>query len=49
MRKKRVSPQQEAEDYIKLKADKTGLEQQFINSFKGLFALVLVDCLFVFC
>jgi len=34
-KKKRVSPQQDAEHHIQLKIDKAGLEERFINLHKG--------------
>lgn len=35
-RRKRVNPQHDAEHYIKLKTDKTGLTEQFISPCKGI-------------
>ncbi|KAL7851399.1 hypothetical protein AOLI_G00217550 [Acnodon oligacanthus] len=35
MRRKQLSPQQDAEIYIKMKTDKPGLEEKFISSSKG--------------
>ncbi|XP_036419034.1 uncharacterized protein LOC118802695 isoform X2 [Colossoma macropomum] len=35
IRQKQLSPQQDAEIYIKMKTDKPGLEEKFISSFKG--------------
>lgn len=32
---KQVTPQQDAEQHIKLKIDKAGLEERFINLHKG--------------
>lgn len=34
-KKKRVTPQQDAEQHIELKIDKAGLEERFINLHKG--------------
>lgn len=35
VRRRRVRPQQDAEQHIKLKTDKAGLKEHFINSQKG--------------
>lgn len=34
-KKKRVTPQQDAEQHIRLQIDKAGLEEHFINLHKG--------------
>lgn len=34
-RRLRISPQQDAEMHIRLKSDKEGLKEAFVNSFKG--------------
>ncbi|XP_071059103.1 N-lysine methyltransferase KMT5A-like isoform X2 [Pseudochaenichthys georgianus] len=35
VRKRRLGPQQDAEQHIKLRTDKAGLEEHFIDQFKG--------------
>lgn len=34
-KRKRVTPQQDAEQHIHLKMDKAGLEERFVNLLKG--------------
>ena len=48
VRRRRVRPQQDAEQHIKLKTDKAGLREHFINPYKGKFlhfaSRVCVSC-----